>query len=407
MKILHTADWHLGKRLEKFSRLAEQREVLDEIIEIADEEDVDVVLIAGDLFDNYNPSTDAVELFYRTLKKLTNHGKRLVVAIAGNHDSPDRIEAPDPLAKENGILFVGYPHSTVTPCELESGICVTRSEPGFIEIKLPKHEAKLRLLLTPYANEYRLRTFLGKENPEDELRSILEKQWSTLADTYCDEQGVNILMTHLFVMKEGTTPPAEPEDEKPILHIGGAQAVFSNNIPSQMQYVALGHLHRYQEIDDSPCPIVYSSSPLSYSFAEAEQKKFVVILNAQPGSPVQYSRKALTAGRVLQRKRFNNIDEALNWLPQNPNSLLELTLVSDEYISSEDRRRLFQAHDGIVTLIPDIKNKDALKHEEDAINLQQSVDELFKQYFKYQTGQEINEELFALFNEIRSEQHEE
>jgi len=407
MKILHTADWHLGKRLEKFSRLEEQKDVLNEIVEIANDEDVDVVLIAGDLFDNYNPSTEAVELFYRTLKRLTNHGQRLVVAIAGNHDSPDRIEAPDPLAKENGILFVGYPHSTVAPCELESGICVTKSEPGFIEVKLPRHDVKLRLLLTPYANEYRLRTFLGQEDAEAELRSILEKRWKELADSYCDDQGVNILMTHLFVMKEGSKPPEEPEDEKPILHIGGAQAVFSNNIPSQIQYVALGHLHRYQQIDDSPCPIVYSSSPLSYSFAEAEQEKFVVILDAQPGKPVGFRKRGLTAGRLLQRRRFDCIDEALRWLHENPDSLLELTLVSDEYITSEDRRRLFQAHDGIITLIPEIKNKMRVEREEETINLQQSLNELFKQYFRHQTGHEINQELFELFKEIRSEQHEE
>src|SRR5690606_11953627 len=330
-----------------------------------------------------------------------------VVAIAGNHDSPDRIEAPDPLAKENGILFVGYPHSTVAPCELESGICVTKSEPGFIEVKLPRHDVKLRLLLTPYANEYRLRTFLGQEDAEAELRSILEKRWKELADSYCDDQGVNILMTHLFVMKEGSTPPEEPEDEKPILHIGGAQAVFSNNIPSQIQYVALGHLHRYQQIDDSPCPIVYSSSPLSYSFAEAEQEKFVVILDAQPGKPVGFRKRGLTAGRLLQRRRFDCIDEALRWLHENPDSLLELTLVSDEYITSEDRRRLFQAHDGIITLIPEIKNKMRVEREEETINLQQSLNELFKQYFRHQTGHEINQELFELFKEIRSEQHEE
>lgn len=81
--------------------------------------------------------------------------------------------------------------------------------------------------------------------------------------------------------------------------------------------------------------------------------------------------------------------------------------MSDEYISSEDRRRLFQAHDGIITLIPEIKNRRETEQEEQSINLQQSVDELFKQYFKHQTGQDINDELFELFKEIRSEQSEE
>src|SRR5579872_1513255 len=108
MKILHTADWHLGKRLENFSRFEEQVEVLDEICQIADNESADVVIIAGDLFDTFNPTSEAVDLFYKTLKRLANDGKRAVVAIAGNHDSPERIEAPDPLARECGIVFAGF-----------------------------------------------------------------------------------------------------------------------------------------------------------------------------------------------------------------------------------------------------------------------------------------------------------
>ncbi len=122
MKILHTSDWHLGKRLENFSRLEEQQAVLNEICEIADNENVDAVLVAGDLFDTFNPPTEAVDLFYKTLKRLTNGGKRPVIAIAGNHDSPDRIEAPDPLARECGIIFTGYPNSVVPEFELETGL---------------------------------------------------------------------------------------------------------------------------------------------------------------------------------------------------------------------------------------------------------------------------------------------
>ena len=99
MKILHTADWHLGKRLERFERLPEQEVVLEEICEIADRENVDVVLVAGDLYDSFNPTIEATELFYKILRRLTQDGKRPVVAIAGKHDSPTRIEAPNPLAR--------------------------------------------------------------------------------------------------------------------------------------------------------------------------------------------------------------------------------------------------------------------------------------------------------------------
>src|SRR5690606_31764086 len=104
MRILHTADWHLGKRLDNFSRLDEQILVLDEIVEKADIHQADVIIVAGDLFDAFNPGTDAIDLFYKTLKRLTKNGSRPVIAISGNHDSPSLIDAPDPLARECGII---------------------------------------------------------------------------------------------------------------------------------------------------------------------------------------------------------------------------------------------------------------------------------------------------------------
>ena len=406
MRILHTADWHLGKRLEKFSRLEEQRQVLEEIIAIADEQQVDAVLIAGDLFDNFNPASEAVELFYRTLKRLSAQGKRAVVAIAGNHDSPDRIEAPDALASECGIFFSGYPNSIVSTCELDSGVCIAHSEPGFIELKLPSCDQKLRLLVTPYANEYRLKTFLGMDNAEDELRQVLQRRWTELADRYCDDQGVNMLITHLFMMKKGAEKPEEPDDEKPILHVGGAQVVYSENIPPQIQYAALGHLHRYQQIDDRPCPAVYSSSPLSYSFSEAGQEKYVVIIDALAGERVTFNKVALQSGRKLERKRFDDIEKALGWLYENPDALVELTISTDEYLRSEDRKRLLQAHQGIVTLIPEVRSLKTASAVQ-RINLNQNMDDLFQQYFQHRHGQSANPALLELFNEIRAEGTEE
>ena len=109
MKILHTADWHIGKRLDRFSRIEEQRAVLAEISAIAAREKVDLCLVAGDLYDTVNPGSEAEELLYRGLTDLSGGGARPVIAIAGNHDSPDRINAPDVLAREQGIILIGYP----------------------------------------------------------------------------------------------------------------------------------------------------------------------------------------------------------------------------------------------------------------------------------------------------------
>ena len=399
MKVLHTADWHLGKWLDNFSRLQEQKEVLQEICEIAEAENVDAVLVAGDLYDSFNPSAESQELLYKTLRRLGNNGKRAVIAIAGNHDQPERIEAPDHLAREHGIVFVGYPNTKV-PLANGSDFCITKSEAGFIEIQLQHCQEPLRILVTPYANEFRLKTYLGAEDPEEELRTVLQQNWQQLADKYCDSNGINILCAHLFFMKKGSTPPEEPEDERPILHIGGAQAIYSENIPDQMHYVALGHLHRYQVIDTTPCPIVYSSSPLAYSFAEASQEKHVVIIEAGLNEHLQFRKIALTKGKQLLRKRFDDIDEAIIWLNENSETLVELTIVADEFLAVKDRKRLNDAHHGIVNIIPEIRSKALTLNETGKIDLNKSVEQLFLEYFQHVKGQQPDPNLLQLFKEV-------
>ena len=405
MKLLHTSDWHLGKRLEDFSRMEEQQAVLQEICEIAELEQVDAVLIAGDLFDTFNPPTEAVDLFYRTLKRLANNGNRPVIAIAGNHDSPDRIEAPDPLARECGIIFAGYPNSVVSPFELDSGLKVLRSEEGFLELQLPRIEPPLRLLLTPYANEFRLKTFLGHGNSDEELRTVLQAKWGELATKYCDNKGINLLVTHLFVVKEGDELPEEPTDEKPILHVGGAQAIYSENIPDKIQYTAIGHLHRMHRVDSAPCPVYYSGSPLSYSFAEANQKKYVLLVDVEQGKVATVQELELTKGKKLLRKRAKGMDEALLWLSENPDCLVELTMVTDTYLTAQERKLLSAAHNGIVAIIPEVENAvEKVAGHKKNIDLSKAIDELFVDYFRHRKGQEPNEEILKLFTEILAEE---
>ncbi len=407
MKLFHTSDWHLGKRLDDFSRMEEQQAVLQEICEIADREQVDAVLVAGDLFDTFNPPSEAVDLLYKTLKRLTGNGRRPVIAIAGNHDSPDRIEAPGPLARECGIIFTGYPNSSVTPFELESGLKVTHSSEGFLEIKLPGSAAPLRLLMTPYANEYRLKTFLGQENSDEELRKVLQSRWQELADKFCDEEGVNVLISHLFVVKKGDEPPEEPDDEKPILHVGGAQAVYTENIPGQIQYTALGHLHRMHGVDVRPCPVYYSGSPLSYSFAEADQKKYVLLVEAEPGKPAGVRPVELSKGRPLLRKRAEGIAEAMEWLAGHQDALVELTLVTEAFLTAMERRQLCAAHRGIVTIIPEVAGAAGLIGcHQPQIDLGRSMEELFRDYFRHEKGQGPGDDLMDLFTEILAEEEQ-
>lgn len=399
MKILHTADWHLGKKLDHFSRIEEQKLVMNEICEIADDQNADVVLVAGDLFDTFNPPVEAVDLLYKTLKRLTNNGKRPVIAIAGNHDSPDRIDAPNPLARECGILFVGNPDVTIPRICIENGFEITQSENGFIEIQLPQYQFPIRIITTPYANEMRLKTYLGAENKEDQLNQLLQTSWAMLADKYCDYKGVNVLTTHLYMLKRGGEILEEPDGEKP-LRIGNADIVYTDCIPHQMQYTALGHLHRFQNVGGHSSPVVYSSSPLSYSFSEAGQEKKVVIIEAQPNEPVKFTAIPLQSGRVLHRKRFDCIDLAVEWLLENPYCLVELTLVSDTFFTTQDLKKIHESHDGIIFIIPIVNKSDISESDTPRVNLEQDIQGLFKDYFVSKHKQEPNDELLDLFNEI-------
>lgn len=399
MKILHTADWHLGKRLDYFSRLEEQKAVLEEICEIADREAVDAVLVAGDLFDTFNPQVEAVELLYRTLRRLTNYGTRPVIAIAGNHDSADRIDSPDTLARECGILFVGYPNAHLNPLHLDNSFSILKTAPGFLEITFPHLDYPLRVFVTPYANELRLKQYLGLEDKAKALNEALANNWQELAEKFADNKGVNMLLTHLYMLKRGGEILEEPEGEKP-LNIGHADLIYSDFIPSQIQYTALGHLHRLQNVGSKERPALYSGSPLAYSFAEAGQEKYVVIIDANPNRDVEFTKMPLVSGRPLHRKRFTDLDEAITWLQHNPEALVELTIVSDSFLSSKDIKRIHEAHDGIIHIIPVVTKQESAQKSHQAVNLEQDVTQLFQDYFKHRLGQEPNEEIMDLFKEI-------
>ena len=400
MKILHTADWHLGKKLEGYPRHQEQVEVMDEICMIAGKYGVDAVVIAGDIFDTYNPPTESTELFYKTVKRLSANATRPVIVIAGNHDSPDRIEAPDPLAIENGIFLLGYPGSEIKPVRLESGLEVLRSEPGFLEIYIPSVRKALRVIFTPFANEHRLRKALGQENPEKELKSLLSDRWHELAARYCDGEGANILVSHNFFVREGQKAIEDDDAEKPILYVGGAQAIETGLIPAAIQYTALGHLHSYQNLGEDNKPVVYSGSPIAYSFAEAGQDKYVAIAEFTFCKKPVVTRVKLEKGKKLVKRKFDNVDEAVAWLNENPGILLELTIVTGEYLSSYDRKRLYAAHDGIITIIPEIKNAGTSIDSSPVIDMEQSMEKLFEDYFEYKKGQKPNKRLKQLFKEL-------
>jgi len=172
MRILHTSDWHLGRSLEQISRLEEQREFIDSLVRIADKEDVDLVLVAGDIYDTYNPSAAAEELFYEAMDRLGGKSGRAVIVIAGNHDNPDRLCAASPLAYKNGIILLGYPGSDAGGYKTSAeGINIADSGPGWLELSLPRCSHNAVIITMPFPSESRLEELLSEKADEAELQN--------------------------------------------------------------------------------------------------------------------------------------------------------------------------------------------------------------------------------------------
>ncbi len=153
MRILHTSDWHLGKNLEGFTRMDEQEKFIDDFIHIVEENKVDLVIIAGDIYDNSNPPARAERMFYNCIKKLSGNGERVVLIIAGNHDNPQRLVAANSLAYDDGILIIGTLKSIV-PKGNFSNFKIIDSGVGYLELEIRKEKAVI--ITMPYPSEKRL-----------------------------------------------------------------------------------------------------------------------------------------------------------------------------------------------------------------------------------------------------------
>lgn len=400
MKFLHTSDWHLGKRIGDFSRLEEQEQCLEEIHRIAEENQVDCILVAGDIFDTFNPGSDAVELLYRYLKKLANQGKRPVLVIAGNHDQPDRISAPDPLARECGIFMCGFPYETVQPVALDSGVKISHAGPGWYVLQCPQVHFPLIVLHTAYANEMRMRQYLGNENPEAEMVEILAAHWKQALQEARNAapDAAAIWMGHFFFSGQNLQ---EDEEEKSILYIGGAASIPVAALPGDLQYGALGHIHGFHDLPGNSFPLIYSSSILPYSVDDPQQQKQVVIGEIAPGKPVTYRKIPLESGRKILRKRAENKEDALKILAENADAYIELTFVTDDFITAADKKELYAAHPYIIQLIPEIRGVNHTRENVETAVLQTgNPGELFEAFYLKKKGVQPTDKVRELFVEV-------
>ncbi|WP_010283448.1 exonuclease SbcCD subunit D [Bacillus timonensis] len=385
MRILHTADWHLGRSLEGRSRLEEQAQFLDELVKIVEEERIDVVLMAGDAFDTVNPPAAAESLFYESIARLSDGGKRPVCVIAGNHDNPDRLSAASPLALKQGILLLGLPTIDVQT------------------IYVPTTNETIKLAALPYPSESRLAEVLSDSHEELMLRDKYDQRiqgiFEEMSKAFTPET-INIAMSHIYV-----TGGSSSDSERPI-EVGGAYTVAATSLPEAAQYVALGHLHRPQMVSRAKTMARYSGSPLAYSFSEAGYAKSVTILDAKPNQPIEMSEVFLSSGKPLVRwKAKEGLAQVYTWLDEgkDANAWIDLEIHVTNALSIEEIHRLRKHHSGLIHIRPVFEELEKERAER-IVNTNTPIDELFVRFYEKQTGGAKPEpELTKLFLELISD----
>ncbi|MDE7405556.1 MAG: exonuclease subunit SbcD [Clostridiales bacterium] len=399
MKILHTADLHLGKKLNKAARLDEQCDVIKQLSEIADVEDIDVVLIAGDIFDTSVPTSEAERVFYRSILTLAERG-RAVIALAGNHDDERRMCAAKPLADLQGIVLAGELDYSALNGETLSDPTPPPSLFGLFDaadyiqkqrikifgryggVTVEKGDERVNIALVPYPAESRLSRWAKQDYNIDYVDRV--KQTLSSACEFFDDN-YNILCTHLFLSKSEASES-----------LGGLLALPTSILPESADYVALGHVHKHLRICKRPLA-EYSGSPLQYAYDESRTKS-VNIIDTQKKTVEQ---KILTAGKNLTETDADNFDECMSKLEFYSGDYVRIKY-SGEPLTRDETAQI-RSHPAFNDLVVTATLRGDVKVERRA---HLTDGEIFDMYYKHRFNAEPSAELKAVFAELIKEADE-
>jgi exonuclease SbcD len=277
MKFIHTADWHLGKLVQGVYMTEDQRYVLQQLVDVVEQVRPDAVVIAGDLYDRAVPPTEAVDLLDKLFEKIVIELNTPILAIAGNHDSPDRLNFATGIMEARGLHLVGQLKQKLNPV-------VLRDEHGEVHFHL-----------VPYADPAQVRYTFGDEEirSHDDAMKAITKQI---------EAGLDTAARHVFVGHAFVTPGATPQEntsqsERP-LSIGGAEFVHAEYFKA-FHYTALGHLHQAHHVSNET--IRYAGSPLKYSISEETHRKGFLIVEIDGTGAVSVEKREFKPLRDMRR----------------------------------------------------------------------------------------------------------
>lgn len=399
MKIIHTADWHLGKNLEGQSRLPEQEKFLQDFVRICEEEEADLILIAGDIYDSYNPPAMAEQLFYDTLKQLSRQGRCMTVIISGNHDNPERLTASGPLAREHGIVMAGTP-KTVVPCGQYGENRITDSGPGYIHADI--HGEAADLLLVPFPSEKRLGELYLHATEEEETKAENYTQRMRLLFSDLGQQfrpgAIHLVVGHLFVMN------SSGDGSERSVQLGGSYLLPGDIFPEQADYIALGHVHKPQQVPGRKNAF-YSGSPLHYNQREIAFGNEVIAVTLTPGAPCQIRRLSLPVYKPIEIWRCKSPEEAIARCEEHAgeDSWVYLEIETEHYIHEEDIRAMKRLKADILSIHPVFSSNDPAGDTPEQIE-DLPFEVLVQNYYKKKFQTDMDAETLELLLEIMREE---
>ncbi|MBD2453401.1 exonuclease SbcCD subunit D [Nostoc sp. FACHB-87] len=280
MRLIHTSDWHLGRHLKGKDRTPEIEFALQQLLRQAKELEVDAVLIAGDIFETSNPPAEAERVAYQFFEGLRT-AKIPAIAIAGNHDSASRFDGIANLVSLAGVHILGKPRNV--------------KQGGLISLETPN--GRLRVAAMPFASERRLLTVenLWTMNELEQIgnyKERLSKCLNNLAGGFQDDS-VNIFMAHL------TIDGARLANSEARHHTKETYALAGQSLPAEAQYIALGHIHKPQQIPVA-APTYYSGSLIQVDFGEVGEDKGFYLIDVEPGSPAKPQFISIPCQKPLQ-----------------------------------------------------------------------------------------------------------
>ena len=399
LKVLHTSDWHIGKSLYAKKRYDEFEKFLDWLVELIRKEEIDLLLISGDIFDTTTPSNRALELYYSFLSKTSRTSCKKIVIIGGNHDSATSLDAPKQLLNALNISVVGSARDDI--CE------------EVIKVVNVSGECEAVVCAVPYLRERDVRIVEGGETLADKAEKLLlgvKEHYARVVEEarkYIGSGIPLIVMGHLFAARAISSS----DDSERELYVGNLAHVDISELPNKIDYYALGHLHISQTVGGSDA-VRYSGSPIAMSFGEADQEKKVLILSFNGEDTIPVIKDVVVPVFQKLKKISGNLEEILGGI-EELKKLDDSVWIEVEYcgsdICSELKEQITSCVEGSNVEVRRVRNLTVLERSmsevaagSDIILEELDDSEVFKKCLEGRDFSEVQiKELNELYSEIK------